>query len=57
MLTHEELLNKIADEKKFTFISTGMSTEKEIDKAVKIFKDKKVAHIHYCIVIQHILVH
>ena len=40
MLTHEELLNKIADEKKFTFISTGMSTEKEIDKAVKIFKDK-----------------
>ena len=40
MLTHEELLNKIADENKFTFISTGMSTEKEISNAVEIF-DKK----------------
>ena len=40
MLTHEELLNKIADEKKFTFISTGMSSEKEIDRAVKIFDEK-----------------
>lgn len=40
MLTHKELLNKIADEKKFTFISTGMSSEEEIDNAVNIF-DKK----------------
>ena len=40
MLTHYELLNKIADEKKFTFISTGMSTEDEIDKAVNIFNQK-----------------
>tara|TARA_A100001234_G_C12614534_1_gene381004 strand:- start:62 stop:910 length:849 start_codon:yes stop_codon:yes gene_type:complete len=40
MLTHYELLNKIADEKKFTFISTGMSTEDEIDKAVNIFVKK-----------------
>ena len=40
MLTHKELLNNIADEKKFTFISTGMSSEEEIDNAVNIF-DKK----------------
>lgn len=37
MLTHIELLDKIAEEKKMTFISTGMSTMEEIDKAVSIF--------------------
>ena len=46
MLTHEELLNKIADEKKFTFISTGMSTEKKLIKQLRFLKIK-VAHIHY----------
>ena len=39
MIVDEELLNCVAEEKKYTFISTGMSTEKQIDKAVKIFKD------------------
>ena len=39
MLTHSELLKMVADEKKYTFISTGMSTLKEIEKAVNIFKD------------------
>ena len=38
MLVHEELLKAVASEKKYTFISTGMSTMKEIEKAVKIFK-------------------
>lgn len=38
MLVHEKLLNVIAEEKKYTFISTGMSTLKEIEKAVKIFR-------------------
>lgn len=38
MLTHRELLEAIAEEKKYTFISTGMSTMEEIDKAVKIFQ-------------------
>jgi N-acetylneuraminate synthase len=38
MLVHEKLLKTIAEEKKYTFISTGMSTMKEIEKAVKIFK-------------------
>ena len=37
MLTHKELLKKIAEEKKHTFISTGMSTIEEIKKAVSIF--------------------
>jgi len=41
MLVHEKLLNTIAKEKKYTFISTGMSSMKEIEKAVKIFKKFK----------------
>ena len=41
MLIHEKLLNEIAKERKHTFISTGMSTMKEIEKAVKIFKKHK----------------
>jgi len=39
MLTHRELLKTIASEKKHTFISTGMSTLEQIDKAVQIFED------------------
>ncbi len=38
MLVHEKLLKTIAEEKKYTFISTGMSTMKDIEKAVKIFR-------------------
>ena len=41
MLVNEKLLNKIAEEKKHTFISTGMSTMKQIEKAVKIFRKHK----------------
>lgn len=37
MLTHDELLECIAEEGKHTFISTGMSDFSEIDKAVEIF--------------------
>lgn len=40
MLTNKELLQLIAEEKKYTFISTGMSTMEEIGKAVKVFQDK-----------------
>ena len=39
MLTHKELLNVIAEEKKHTFISTGMSTMEEIRAAIEIFKN------------------
>jgi N-acetylneuraminate synthase len=38
MLTDKELLEEIASEKKYTFISTGMSTIEQIEKAVKIFE-------------------
>ena len=41
MLLHEELLKEISSEKKYTFISTGMSTMKQIRKAVDIFKKNK----------------
>ena len=40
MLVNEDLLEMVASEGKHTFISTGMSTYKDIDKAVKIFKEK-----------------
>ena len=39
MLTHRELLQCIAAERKYTFISTGMSTLEQIEKAVQVFKD------------------
>jgi N-acetylneuraminate synthase len=38
MLTNHELLNTIAEEKKHTFISTGMSEIKQIKSAINIFK-------------------
>ncbi|RZD48752.1 MAG: N-acetylneuraminate synthase [Thaumarchaeota archaeon] len=41
MLTHRKLLEIIAQEKKYTFISTGMSTFKDIENAVKIFRKYK----------------
>lgn len=41
MLTHEKLLQTVAEEKKHTFISTGMSTIKQIENAVKVFRSNK----------------
>ena len=38
MIVYEELLHSVASEGKHTFISTGMSTINDIDKAVDIFK-------------------
>lgn len=38
MLVYEDLLKMIASEKKHTFISTGMSDIKAIDRAVEIFR-------------------
>jgi len=38
MLIHKKLLHEIAKEKKHTFISTGMSTIKQISDAIQIFK-------------------
>jgi len=41
MLTHKKLIEMIAQEGKHTFISTGMSSIKEIDAVVEVFKEKK----------------
>jgi N-acetylneuraminate synthase len=41
MITHEEFLTEVAKRKRYTFVSTGMSEYKAIDKAVEIFKDNK----------------
>ena len=38
MLSHENLVKKIASEKKHTFISTGMHTIDQINQVVEIFK-------------------
>lgn len=50
MLTHKKLLKLIAEEKKYTFISTGMSTMKDIENAVKIFRSSncsfELMHCH-----------
>ena len=38
MIIDQKFLNEVAKRKKHTFISTGMSTKDDIDKAVNIFK-------------------
>lgn len=40
LLTHTELVDLVSEEGKYTFISTGMSTLKEIDKTVEILRSK-----------------
>ncbi len=40
MLSNLPLIRMVAEEKKYTFISTGMSTLEEIDVVVDIFKNK-----------------
>jgi len=39
ILTHHDLLEEVAQERKMTFVSTGMSTYEEIDKAVEVFRN------------------
>jgi len=39
MIVYEDLLKMVASEGRHTFISTGLSTLEDIDKAVKIFRD------------------
>ena len=41
MIVYEDLLRMIAKEGKHTFISTGMTTYEDIDKAVEIFLEEK----------------
>ena len=39
MIVDKDLLESVAQRKKHTFISTGMSNKKEIDDAIKIFRE------------------
>lgn len=41
MIVYEELLKEVASEGKYTFISTGMTTYNDIQKAIDIFKSAK----------------
>jgi len=41
MIYHTELLKRVAKENKYTFISTGIGTMEDINKAVKIFESHK----------------
>ena len=44
MLTHRELLEMVAEEGKYTFISTGMSTMEQIGKAIDVFEEADCAY-------------
>lgn len=39
MIVHEDLLRMVAEEGKHTFISTGMSSDEDIEKAISIFHE------------------
>jgi N-acetylneuraminate synthase len=50
MIVSQELLAEVASEGKHTFISTGMSTERDIDRAVEIFSKKKCSfELMHCV--------
>jgi N-acetylneuraminate synthase len=50
MIVSQELLNEVASEGRHTFISTGMSTTRDIDRAVEIFTKKKCAfELMHCV--------
>ncbi len=50
MLTYEPLLREVASKKKHTFISTGMSDLKDIDRAVQIFKEAECSfELMHCV--------
>ena len=50
MIVYEDLLHMIADEKKHTFISTGMSSLEDIKNAVKIFEEEQCSfELMHCV--------
>ncbi len=50
MIVYEDLLKEVASEKKHTFISTGMTTVDQIDRAVEIFKSMNCPfELMYCV--------
>ncbi len=50
MIIDTNFLKKVAEKKKHTFISTGMSTQENIDNAVKIFNEQKCSfELMHCV--------
>lgn len=50
MLTHKDLVEMVAEEKKHTFISTGMSSLEQIDRVIDIFERNKCPYtIMHCV--------
>jgi len=50
LITKLDFIEKVADQKKHTFISTGMSNYEDIDKAVEIFKKKSCSfELMHCV--------
>ncbi len=50
MIVDLNFLEEVSKRNKHTFISTGMSTEKEIDRAVEIFRDNKCSfELMHCV--------
>tara|TARA_B110000305_G_scaffold238712_1_gene304761 strand:- start:3272 stop:4117 length:846 start_codon:yes stop_codon:yes gene_type:complete len=50
MIIDTNFLKEVANRKKHTFISTGMSTKENIDNAVKIFKDQNCSfELMHCV--------
>lgn len=50
MIVYDELLKEVASEGRHTFISTGMTTEEDITKAVNIFRDANCSfELMHCI--------
>ncbi len=50
MIVYEELLKEVASEGKHTFVSTGMTTEEDIRKAIDVFKNSNCSfELMHCI--------
>jgi N-acetylneuraminate synthase len=50
MIVDKNFLNEVANKKKHTFISTGMSSKNDIDYAVKIFRDNNCSfELMHCV--------
>ena len=50
MLTSEKFLGEVAERKKYTYISTGMSSMQDIEKAINIFEKKNCEYeLMYCV--------
>ena len=50
MIVDKNFLNEVANKKKHTFISTGMSSKNDIDYAIKVFREKNCSfELMHCV--------